>query len=62
MEEVEDALEDLEVISARYFIIVAKRFSDPSFSRLSRTIHGDEEVHRSLLKDLRARREILRAR
>jgi len=62
MEEVEDALEELEAISATYFIIMAERFPDPSFSRLFKTIHDDEEVHRSLLKDLRARREILKAR
>jgi len=62
MEEVGDALEELEAISARYLIIMAERFPDPSFSRLFKTIHDDEEVHRSLLKDLRARREILKAR
>ncbi|RLE67867.1 MAG: hypothetical protein DRJ45_08790 [Thermoprotei archaeon] len=61
MEGVEDALEELEAISARYFIIMAGRFPDPRFSMLLRTIH-DDEVHRSLLKDLRACREILKAR
>jgi len=62
MEEVEDALEELEAISARYLIIMAERFPDPSFLRLFRRIHYDGEINRSLLKDLRARREILKAR
>ena len=60
-EEVEDALEEPEAISTTY-LIMAKRLSDPSFSRLFKTIHDDEEAHRSLLKDLRARTESLKAR
>jgi len=60
MEDVEDALEDLEAVSAKYFNIIADSFPDPSFSKLFKTIHEDEIVHRRLLDALKTRREVLR--
>ena len=59
IEEVEDTLEDLEAVSARYFNIIADSFPDPSFSKLFRTIHEDEIVHRRLLDALKTRKKTL---
>lgn len=60
--EVDTALEELEVASATLFALAAEDFPDPIFSRFFWAMRDDEKLHLRLLRDIKAYRKEKRSK